>query len=182
MKDLPERIWAWKWSDRDNMGQWADIDPREWIGKDSASTCFEAVSATLFAATLTRAEKAEAELASGSFYQEKDIDALMDRAERAEAERDEWRSDFRALEKAIVGETGLSAMTVATQARLFKPRAEKAQAALAEAEAAGMRRAADHLRKQADIITDQYGKVLLMTHAAGIEHLAATLAKLETKP
>ena len=42
--------------------------------------------------------------------------------------RDEWRNDFRALEKAIVGDTGLSAMTVAVQARLFRPRAEKAEA------------------------------------------------------
>lgn len=42
--------------------------------------------------------------------------------------RDEWRNDFRALEKVIVGDTGLSAMTVAAQARLFRPRAEKAEA------------------------------------------------------
>ena len=41
-----------------------------------------------------------------------------DRAEieRLTRERDDWRSNFRALEKAVVGETGLSAMTVAAQA------------------------------------------------------------------
>lgn len=42
--------------------------------------------------------------------------------------RDEWHNDFRALEKTIVGDTGLSAMTVAVQARLFRQRAEKAEA------------------------------------------------------
>lgn len=52
-----------------------------------------------------------------------------------EAERDEWRSDFRALEKAIIGDTGLSAMTVAIQAKLFRPRAEAAEAKLKEVEA-----------------------------------------------
>lgn len=46
-------------------------------------------------------------------------------------EAESWRSDYRALEKAIVGDTGLSAMTVATQARLFRPRAEAAETALA---------------------------------------------------
>jgi hypothetical protein len=48
-----------------------------------------------------------------------------------ERERDEWRNDFRALEKAIVGGTGLSAMTVAAQARQYRPRAEAAEAEVA---------------------------------------------------
>ncbi len=50
------------------------------------------------------------------------------------AERDEWRENFRALEKAIVGDTGLSAMTVAAQARKYRPMYEDARnAALEEA-------------------------------------------------
>ena len=63
------------------------------------------------------------------------IEALEAEVERLTAERDEWRNDFRALEKAIVGDTGLSAMTVAAQARLFRPRAERAEAQLTEARA-----------------------------------------------
>ena len=62
-------------------------------------------------------------------------DRLAEEVERLTAERDEWRNDFRALEKAIVGDTGLSAMTVAAQARLFRPRAERAEAQLTEARA-----------------------------------------------
>lgn len=56
------------------------------------------------------------------------------RAERDNATRgrNEWRDDYKALAKAIVGETGLSAMTVAAQARLYRPRAEAAEAQLAE--------------------------------------------------
>ena len=59
------------------------------------------------------------------------VDAL--RAERDEAirGRDSWRDDYKALSAAIVGDTGLSAMTVATQARLFRPRAEAAEAQVA---------------------------------------------------
>lgn len=55
------------------------------------------------------------------------------RAERDEAirGRDSWRDDYKALAAAIVGDTGLSAMTVATQARLFRPRAEAAEAHVA---------------------------------------------------
>ena len=60
---------------------------------------------------------------------------LRERAEKAEQERDaavrgrnDWRDDFKALAAAIVGDTGLSAMTVAAQARTFRPRAEKAEA------------------------------------------------------
>ena len=63
------------------------------------------------------------------------IEDLEAEVERLTAERDEWRNDFRALEKAIVGDTGLSAMTVAAQARLFRPRAERAEAQLTEARA-----------------------------------------------
>lgn len=44
------------------------------------------------------------------------------------AERDNWRNDYRTLESAVVGDTGLSAMLIATQAMLFKPRCEKAEA------------------------------------------------------
>lgn len=50
------------------------------------------------------------------------------RIEALEAERDEWRQDFRALEKAIVGDTGLSAMTVAAQARKYRPMYEALEA------------------------------------------------------
>ena len=52
------------------------------------------------------------------------------RAERDNATRgrNEWRDDYKALAMAIVGETGLSAMTVAAQARLYRPRAEAAEA------------------------------------------------------
>lgn len=46
----------------------------------------------------------------------------------AQRGRDEWRDEFKALAAAIVGDTGLSAMTVAAQARLYRPRAEKAEA------------------------------------------------------
>ena len=42
--------------------------------------------------------------------------------------RDDWRDDYKALSAAIVGDTGLSAMTVATQARMLRPRAEAAEA------------------------------------------------------
>ena len=63
------------------------------------------------------------------------VEALRERAEKAEQERDaavrgrnDWRDDFKALAAAIVGDTGLSAMTVAAQARTFRPRAEKAEA------------------------------------------------------
>ena len=63
------------------------------------------------------------------------VDALRERAAKAEQERDaavrgrnDWRDDFKALAAAIVGDTGLSAMTVAAQARTFRPRAEKAEA------------------------------------------------------
>lgn len=57
--------------------------------------------------------------------------ALTARAEEAERACNGWRNDYRALEKAIVGDTGLSAMLIATQARLFKPRAEAAEAKVA---------------------------------------------------
>ena len=66
--------------------------------------------------------------------------ALYERLPEVEAERDsavrgrnDWRDDYKALSSAIVGDTGLSAMTVATQARLYRPRAEAAEAALATA-------------------------------------------------
>ena len=65
-----------------------------------------------------------------------EIEQLTDELSDAKRNRDEWRSDFRALEKAIVGETGLSAMTVAAQARLYRPRAEKAEADLTRERAA----------------------------------------------
>lgn len=45
-----------------------------------------------------RAEKAEAELGSGSFYQEKDIDALQDRAEKAGALLDRAVEALEALD------------------------------------------------------------------------------------
>lgn len=61
MSDAPERIWAWKWSIPSAMGQWSETDPRPYIGQDAARGCFEAVSADLHAATLARAERAEAE-------------------------------------------------------------------------------------------------------------------------
>jgi glycine/D-amino acid oxidase-like deaminating enzyme len=54
-----------------------------------------------------------------------------DRIEELEREVANWREDFRALEKAVVGDTGMSAMLVATQAKLFKPRALRAEAQLA---------------------------------------------------
>jgi hypothetical protein len=78
------------------------------------------------------------------------IRALSTRLAEVEAERDsavrgrnDWRDDYKALSSAIVGETGLSAMTVATQARLFRPRAEAAEAALATARADALREAAE---------------------------------------
>lgn len=46
--------------------------------------------------------------------------------------RDDWRDDFKSLSAAIVGDTGLSAMTVALQARLYRPRAEAAEALIAD--------------------------------------------------
>ena len=48
-----------------------------------------------------------------------------------ERQKEDWRTNFRALEKAIVGETGLSAMTVAAQARKYRPLYEDAIARLA---------------------------------------------------
>jgi hypothetical protein len=52
----------------------------------------------------------------------------MDDRDSAIRGRDDWRDDYKALAAAIVGDTGLSAMTVATQARMYRPRAEAAQA------------------------------------------------------
>jgi hypothetical protein len=79
--------------------------------------------------------------------------ALSARLAELEAERDsairgrnDWRDDYKALSSAIVGETGLSAMTVATQARLFRPRAEAAEAALATARADALREAAEAIK------------------------------------
>jgi len=60
--------------------------------------------------------------------------ALVAERDELRRERDEWRENFRALEKAIVGDTGLSAMTIAAQARKYKPMYENARnAALDEA-------------------------------------------------
>lgn len=62
----------------------------------------------------------------------------------------------KALAAAIVGDTGLSAMTVAAQARTFRPRAEKAEAerdrlaaanAVLEAKVAGLRDLVDDFAK-----------------------------------
>lgn len=71
------------------------------------------------------------------------IEALVDEVERLTKERDsavrgqdDWRNDYKALSSAIVGDSGLSAMLVATQARLFKPRAEAAEAKVEKLEAA----------------------------------------------
>jgi hypothetical protein len=76
--------------------------------------------------------------------------ALSARLAELEAERDsavrgrnDWRDDYKALSSAIVGDTGLSAMTVATQARLYRPRAEAAEAAIATARANALREAAE---------------------------------------
>ena len=79
-----------------------------------------------------------------------------DRAEieRLTRERDDWRSNFRALEKAVVGETGLSAMTVAAQAKLFRPRAEAAEARLTALEADRVKVAETALRMAADACED----------------------------
>jgi site-specific recombinase len=66
---------------------------------------------------------------------------LLAEVERLKHERDEARSDLRALQTEIVGDTGLSAMLVATQAKLFRPRAERA-----EAEAAQLRALLDEAR------------------------------------
>jgi hypothetical protein len=52
-----------------------------------------------YAALRTRVAELEDELASGSFYQEKDIDAMLSRAERAEAALATARRD--ALEEAL---------------------------------------------------------------------------------
>lgn len=67
------------------------------------------------------------------------VPALVDEVERLTKERDsavrgqdDWRNDCKALSSAIVGDSGLSAMLVATQARLFKPRAEAAEAKVAK--------------------------------------------------
>jgi hypothetical protein len=57
-----------------------------------------------------------------------ELAAMTARAEAAEAEADSWNRDYHALEKAVCGDTGLSAMLVATQAMLFKPRAIAAEA------------------------------------------------------
>lgn len=56
---------------------------------------------------------------------------LRGELESATRGRDEWRNDFRALEKAVVGDTGLSAMTVAAQLLLYCQRAEAAEARVA---------------------------------------------------
>mgnify|MGYP003504462522 FL=1 len=72
--------------------------------------------------------------------------------ERLTRERDDWRSNFRALEKAVVGETGLSAMTVAAQARLFRPRAEAAEARLTALEADRVKVAETALRMAAGLM------------------------------
>jgi hypothetical protein len=58
--------------------------------------------------------------------------AEVEARKEAESERNAWRNDFLTLEGAIVGGTGLSAIIVAKQARLFKPRAEKAEALVRE--------------------------------------------------
>ena len=73
--------------------------------------------------------------------------ALTVRTEEAERACDGWRNDYRALEKAIVGDTGLSAMLIATQARLFKPRAEAAEAKVA---------------RDSDLILDAYKAILVL--------------------
>lgn len=57
-----------------------------------------------------------------------EVERLTAELESATRGRNDWRDDFMALSSAIVGDTGLSAMTVAAQARLFRPRAEKAEA------------------------------------------------------
>jgi hypothetical protein len=62
----------------------------------------------------------------------KNLDAEVERLQIAlgttQRSADEWSENFRALEKAVVGDTGLSAITVALQARKYKPRAEALEA------------------------------------------------------
>ena len=57
----------------------------------------------------------------------KELNAVRAERDQLRRERDEWRENFRALEKAIVGDTGLSAMTVAVQARKYRPMYEAAR-------------------------------------------------------
>jgi len=60
-----------------------------------------------------------------------EVARLKSDVESTQRGRDCWRDDFKALSAAIVGETGLSAMTVAAQAKLYKPRAVAAEAEVA---------------------------------------------------
>jgi hypothetical protein len=129
--------------------------------------CKEA-AATLRALSERLAEREASETATIQWLEEikpkvqrieEERDALSARLAEVEAERDsairgrnDWRDDYKALSSAIVGETGLSAMTVATQARLFRPRAEAAEAALATARADALREAAAVVAAQADAI------------------------------
>lgn len=69
------------------------------------------------------------------FAQEVQIKELEAERDSAIRGRDSWRDDYKALSAAIVGDTGLSAVTVATQARLFRLRAEAAETAHAASEA-----------------------------------------------
>lgn len=57
-----------------------------------------------------------------------EVQRLREERDQAIRGRNEWRDDFKALAAAVVGDTGLSAMTVAAQARTFRPRAEQAEA------------------------------------------------------
>lgn len=83
-------------------------------------------------------------------------DYWKDRAERAEMERDDWRENFRSLDRAVAGDTGLSAMVVAAQAKLFKPRAERAEA-MAENLAGAMMRLKDDMLERAELKIDAIG-------------------------
>lgn len=60
--------------------------------------------------------------------------AMSAKLAEVERERDNWCSDFRALQKALVGESGLSAITVAAGAKANLIRAESAEGKMAEAE------------------------------------------------
>ncbi len=114
----------------------------EGLSVNAISVKISALRNELYQDGAARAEKAEAALAENEAAAEGALMILLQTQAERDAEiarmreelhemtrsRDEWRNDFRALEKAIVGDTGLSAMTVAVQARLFRPRAEKAEA------------------------------------------------------
>lgn len=57
-----------------------------------------------------------------------EVERLLIALETAQRSADEWLENFRALEKAVVGDTGLSAITVAREARTYKTRVEALEA------------------------------------------------------